>query len=566
MLFNSITFFVFLAIVYTLYRITSFRFQNWILLIASYFFYGWWDVRFLFLIVLSTVVDYFSGLMIGEGRIEKKSRLLISVWLVISCFVFVVIRWRTIFPESEWATPFEGTSTIHWLVPVSVVLAMVLWNSLYPLFESLPDEKKRNVFLFASIFTNLSILGFFKYFNFFIESLSQVVTNLGIEPSHLRLEIILPVGISFYTFQTMSYTIDIYRGKLKPTYNFRDFSLFVAFFPQLVAGPIERAVNLLPQVQHRRNLTWDQSLRGIHLVLFGLFKKVAIADGVADTVDAVYNSSGAVSWIDVMVATLLFAVQIYCDFSGYTDIARGTAKLLGFELMVNFRYPYFSLNPKEFWTRWHISLSSWLRDYLYIPLGGNRVSNIATYRNLMTTMLLGGLWHGAAWTFVLWGAYQGGLLCVHRLLTNSLDRLRKYSARIPGGYTFIQRAFRFAFGNPHFKLLFLGNVIKVFIFFAITCYGWLLFRAGSMETVVNFTKTMFFDFGNLDLGVRLPRFGAAIGMGVLAIVDPVEYFNDGKGFYKVLPVQVWTLIYTMMILSLFMGLVNPSAQFIYFIF
>ena len=214
----------------------------------------------------------------------------------------------------------------------------------------------------------------------------------------------------------MSYTLDIARDKLKPTRSFLDFSLFVAFFPQLVAGPIERAKHLLPILSKARTLTLEGTTRGLFLILLGLMKKVAIADSVAGSVNSIYLTTGVISWADIVCATFLFAVQIYCDFSGYSDIARGTSKLLGIDLMTNFRCPYLSVNPQEFWQRWHISLSSWLRDYLYIPLGGNRGGAWLTNRNLLLTMVLGGLWHGAAWNFVLWGLYQGGLLVVHRKL------------------------------------------------------------------------------------------------------------------------------------------------------
>jgi alginate O-acetyltransferase complex protein AlgI len=250
-------------------------------------------------------------------------------------------------------------------------------------------------------------LGFFKYFNFFIDSGENAFRLIGIDPTNLRLAVLLPVGISFYTFQSLSYTIDVYRKRIVPTSRFWDFALFVAYFPPLVAGPIERAWHLLPQLSKPRRIRLAQSMDGIVLILLGLFKKVAIADGVAPAVDSVFNSSGAVSQSDVMLATLLFAVQIFCDFSGYSDIARGVSKLFGIELIVNFHLPYFSKNPSEFWRCWHISLSSWLRDYLYIPLGGNRPGGTRTYFNLFLTLLLGGLWHGAAWNYVLWGSVSG---------------------------------------------------------------------------------------------------------------------------------------------------------------
>lgn len=268
-------------------------------------------------------------------------------------------------------------------------------------------QARRKRLLAISLAVNLGMLGVFKYFGFFVSSFEALLAQFGYETDPFVLSIVLPVGISFYTFQTLSYTIDIYRRELEPSRDFLDFALFVAFFPQLVAGPIERARNLLPNIAAPRMLSWDALGRGAVLCLLGLIKKVVIADAIAPSVDAVYASPDPTR-ADVILATWLFAIQIYCDFSGYTDIARGVAKMLGFRLMRNFAQPYFAVDPQEFWRRWHISLSTWLRDYLYISLGGNRGGAWTTYRNLMATMALGGLWHGAAWNFVLWGIYQGG--------------------------------------------------------------------------------------------------------------------------------------------------------------
>ena len=323
------------------------------------------------------------------------------------------------------------------------------------LLDKIQDPYKRKWCIASSICVNLGILGFFKYFNFFEHSLAELFSKFNIQLGWVSLNIILPVGVSFYTFQSMSYTIDVYCKKMKATYNFFDFALFVAFFPQLLAGPIERAAFLLPKIQRPRHFQLEVFNRGIFLITYGLFKKIVIANGVAPSVNAIYNSTGAVSFIDVVLATYLFAIQIYCDFSGYTDIARGLAKIMGFDLMVNFNLPYFATNPSDFWRRWHISLSSWLRDYLYIPLGGNRKGPSRTYVNLMITMLLGGLWHGAAWSFVLWGFYQGSLLCIHRFFT------KKDGEASPSNIYSFQ------------------NILCILFFFQVTCYGWLLFRANS---------------------------------------------------------------------------------------
>ncbi|OCX66422.1 hypothetical protein BFP70_05215 [Thioclava sp. SK-1] len=327
--------------------------------------------------------------------------------------------------------------------------------------------------MMASVVINLGILGVFKYLNFFIDSFIALGDRLGMDLPPSSLTIILPVGVSFFTFQTLSYTIDIYRRRLKPARNVLDFALFVAFFPQLVAGPIERASHLLPEICAPRRVTWDGLSRGAILCLIGLIKKVVIADAISPSVDAVYAnpdpSGGA-----VILATWLFAVQIYCDFSGYTDIARGVARMLGFTLMRNFAQPYFSTTPQEFWRRWHISLSTWLRDYLYIALGGNRKSSLRTKINLMATMVLGGLWHGAAWNFVLWGAYQGGLLVGHRQITPMTTPAQ------PGPSGRMAAAGRA-----------LWHCVKVALFFQIICYGWLLFRADSFGQVANFTAQLF---------------------------------------------------------------------------
>jgi D-alanyl-lipoteichoic acid acyltransferase DltB (MBOAT superfamily) len=312
----------------------------------------------------------------------------------------------------------------------------------------------------VSLTANLGLLFTFKYFHFFEESAVALLEALGIPAHPTTLRIVLPVGISFYTFQTLSYTIDVYRGRLEPTRDLLDFALYVAFFPQLVAGPIERATHFLPQIQSPRRVTTDQLTEGSWLVMWGYFKKVYVADNVARLVDVGFSPDFDGSGGSLLVATWAFAIQIYCDFSGYTDIARGVAKLLGFELMLNFDLPYFARNPSDFWRRWHISLSTWLRDYLYIPLGGNRGGTVRTYRNLFLTMLLGGLWHGAAWTFVFWGAFHGLWLGVHRALAPRLPRL---PPRLAGA----------------------GSVLAVLGTFHAVCVGWVFFRASSLEQALS---------------------------------------------------------------------------------
>lgn len=408
MLFNSLTFFCFFLIFYSLYLLLQghFKFQNKVLLIASYIFYGWWDWRFLSLILLSTTVDYFCGLMVGKTS----------------------------------------------------------------------DAVKRKLFLTISVCLNLGILGFFKYFNFFAGNFEKVISLFGFQVHPLILQIILPVGVSFYTFQEISYIVDVYRKQIRPVRNFLDYALFVAFFPQLMAGPINRATHLLPQILNPRVLKIGTVKEGLYLILWGLFKKVFIADNLAIIANEIFAMNGVFSGGEVLMGVYAFAFQIYGDFSGYTDMARGLAKLMGIELMVNFRAPYLVTSPPDFWRNWHISLSTWLRDYLYIPLGGNRKGTFSTYRNLFLTMLLGGLWHGAAWVFIIWGAYHGFLLIVHRLIKTFFDM---FSAR------------------PHLKSRILGtvwHVIKIVFMFHVTCVGWLIFRSQSLQQVINFINNIFVHF------------------------------------------------------------------------
>jgi alginate O-acetyltransferase complex protein AlgI len=375
--FNSLTYIVFFLIVYLIYRITPHGLQNATLLIASYLFYGWWDVRFLFLLVLSTAINYCCGLVIRTGAIGREQRILLSAWVILGYVVSFLINWDLLHAFLEvfgghvdWADLTLWGK--NWPTFFGVCLGILLLNLLYTKIASLSEKGKRGLFLFVGVCSNLLILGGFKYYNFFIDNVEWLVTGLGFDPARFHLEIILPVGISFYTFKGIGYLVDTYRGQFTKDPSYMDFAVFMAFFPALLAGPIDRARNLLSQISKDRSVRWDQSIRGLHLIFYGLFKKMVIADGVVGTVNSVFGSSGLPSWIDVVVATVLFTVQIYCDFSGYTDMARGTAKLFGIDLMVNFELPYFARNPREFWRRWHISLSTWLRDYLYIPLGGNR--------------------------------------------------------------------------------------------------------------------------------------------------------------------------------------------------
>lgn len=484
------------------------------------------------------------GLLIDCGRVSRNGRIISGCWLIILAFSLLAINWHHVvlghsFHNWDYKLILSNKGCIITFV---ICLLIILSHFLYPFLIRIPINSRRRVCLWISVVINLSMLGFFKYFNFFTDSLLIASSKIGIDFTPFRLDIILPVGISFYTFQTMSYTIDIYNRKLKATNQFLDFALFVSYFPQLVAGPIERAKNLLPKFLNKRTITFEQSARGLYLILLGLVKKVAIADGLSETVEQVFGSSGTLSWIDVVVGSVFFAIQIYCDFSGYTDIARGVSKLLGIDLILNFRVPYFSSTPQEFWRRWHISLSTWLRDYLYISLGGNRKGKLKTYRNLMITMILGGLWHGASWNFIFWGVYHGTILCAYRMAGSLFTKL------------------------PTSKHLSLNKFIKTFSFFIVTCYGWLLFRAESLESIINLTQILIFDVGNTHLTVTLPRFGALLGLVVLIFVDSFEYFFQDNKFYLKFPTFLRGALIAALITIFPMGLSNDPAQFIYFQF
>jgi D-alanyl-lipoteichoic acid acyltransferase DltB (MBOAT superfamily) len=419
---------------------------------------------------------------------------------------------------------------------LSLILASTVIDYIVGLrLHAAQDDARRKQLLYVSLGANLGMLGVFKYFDFFADSFIAMLGAVGYEADPLLVSIILPVGISFFTFQTLSYTIDIYRRELVPERDFLNFALFVAFFPQLVAGPIERARNLLPNISQPRTLTSEMFARGVVLCLIGLIKKVVIADGIAPTVDAVYAAPDPAR-LDIIFATWLFAIQIYCDFSGYTDIARGVAKMLGFRLMVNFKQPYFATNPQEFWRRWHISLSTWLRDYLYVPLGGNRRGVAKTNRNLMATMVLGGLWHGAAWNFVLWGLYQGALLVLHRTLFGSGAALKGFVARIIGAA----------------------------LFFQVISYGWLLFRAESFAQINALTQTLI-SGGGISV-MPEPPIAVFAGMLTILIWDLVAETRGRAVFYVRWPVPARAALWACLVYCLAFGATTSSTAFIYFQF
>jgi len=562
MLFNSLEFFCFLLLVYLAYRILPFRWQNRMLLVAGYVFYGWWDVRFLFLIAFSTTIDFSIGLLMEERYMPARQRWTVSLFLIGAALFFLCPDWSALAMANVEMTTFFTPQTMGLQVLAGTIIFVFIANLLIDRIAQMQKEHRRKILILCSLLVNLGFLGFFKYFNFFIDSGENAFRLIGIDPTNLRLAVLLPVGISFYTFQSLSYTIDVYRKRIVPTSRFWDFALFVAYFPPLVAGPIERAWHLLPQLSKPRRIRLAQSMDGIVLILLGLFKKVAIADGVAPAVDSVFNSSGAVSQSDVMLATLLFAVQIFCDFSGYSDIARGVSKLFGIELIVNFHLPYFSKNPSEFWRCWHISLSSWLRDYLYIPLGGNRLGGTRTYFNLFLTLLLGGLWHGAAWNYVLWGAYQGALLCGHRLLTHGRETLPTSVEAVSGTTDLHGGAVR----APRLLPDWISTPLRIVVFFTFCCYGWLLFRAHSFDQIRTFTALLFgFSAGGPSV-ISKPTTAASLGILVLSLLQLCDYRAESlESFQRWRPV-LQGLLYATLIFILIMGTSNAPVQFIYFQF
>ncbi len=564
MIFNSPAFFLFLACVYVLYRILPFHLQNWMLLLAGYVFYGFWDVRFLFLIAFSTTVDFSIGMLMADIIMTARQRWTASLFLVGAALFSLCPNWLALRGgiHGSHSADFFKLQALGLRVLAGTIVFVLVANLMIGAIKRPPTERRRRFYICCSVFVNLAFLGFFKYFNFFVDNAEYALREIGIDPLNFRLSVVLPVGISFYTFQSLSYTIDVYRRRIRPTARFWDFALFVAYFPPMVAGPIERARHLLPQLIRPRRIRLIQSMDGIVLILLGLFKKVSIADGIAPAVASVFSSTGTVSRSDIALATVLFAVQIFCDFSGYSDIARGVSKLFGVELILNFDLPYFSKNPSEFWRRWHISLSSWLRDYLYIPLGGNRRGPLSTYCNLFLTMLLGGLWHGAAWNYVLWGGYQGALLCGHRLMTHGRETLPTSGEAIRGTSTLHGGAVR----SSRFLPAWLSAPLRIAVFFVFCCYGWLLFRAHSAEQIKAFTAQLFGFGASVPSVMTKPSTSALLGIAVLGYLQIVDYRNDRLESFKRWRLPFQGALYSTLIFILIMGTSNAPVQFIYFQF
>ena len=473
MLFNSIEFLLFLPIVFVLYWFVfnkNIKHQNLLILVSSYFFYGWWDYRFLSLIILSTIVDYVIGLNISNQSSKKNQKIL-------------------------------------------------LW---------------------CSVLFNLGVLGFFKYYNFFIESWIDLFSSIGYEINSVwTLNIILPVGISFYTFQTMSYTIDIFKGKLNPTKDFVSFAAFVSFFPQLVAGPIERATNLLPQILNKREFKYEQGVQGLKLIFWGLFKKVVIADTLAPVVNDIFENYQDFGGVTLWLGAIYFAFQIYCDFSGYSDIAIGTSKLFGFEVMSNFKFPYFSRNIGEFWRRWHISLSTWFRDYLYIPLGGSKKGKRISLINIFIIFLVSGFWHGANWTFIVWGLFHSILFIPSFIFKTN----RKYVSSIIAENSLMPSPKEF---------------IQVGTTFILVTIGWVFFRSETIGDSFNYIINMTQNF-------QIPKLNFAkylVFIFVLLITD--WYFRKDERLEKgKINIIFFGIVAVYLVSKIIM---SANTEFIYFEF
>ena len=479
MLFNSLSFAIFLPIVFIFYWFVvgkNFKFQNVLLLVASYYFYSCWNWHFLFLLIFSTGLDYFTGLKMADALSKKRKRF----WF--------------------------------WL----------------------------------SISVNLGFLGVFKYYNFFISSFTEVLTDIGLQADYSTLKVILPVGISFYTFHGLSYVIDIYNDRIKPERDFVNYSLFVSFFPLLVAGPIERATHLLPQIIKKREFEPNKAVDGLRQILWGLFKKVVVADNCAYYVNDIFNNYQHQTGSTLLLGAIFFAFQIYGDFSGYSDIAIGSARLFGIELLRNFAFPYFSRDIAEFWRRWHISLTTWFRDYLYIPLGGSRGGKWTSVRNTFVIFIVSGFWHGANWTFIVWGGYHA-LLFMPLLV---LQRNRKNTDTVAKGKLF-----------PSIR-----ELLQISITFILVGFGWILFRASTVKQAYLFFIGIF-HWGSWKVLYRFFDFNVSWFIIVLILVEWLQREKKhglelSNGFY---PAMRYVIYFAVFVLIVLYGSFN-NQHFIYFQF
>lgn len=478
MLFNSLSFALFLPVVFILYWFAtkgSLRLQNILLLIASYFFYACWDWRFLFLLIFSTVLDYTTAIKMYDSK--NKSGKIFWFWL--------------------------------------------------------------------SICVNLGFLGFFKYYNFFAASFAEGLSNLGFQANFWTLKVILPVGISFYTFHGLSYVIDIYNDKIKPEKNFIDYSVFVSFFPLLVAGPIERATHLLPQIKTERKFEYAKAVDGLRQILWGLFKKIVIADTCAFYANMAFDNSASYAGSTLVLGAFFFAIQIYCDFSGYSDIALGTARLFGIDLLRNFAFPYFSRDIAEFWRRWHISLSSWFKDYLYIPLGGSQGGLWKQIRNIFIIFLVSGFWHGANWTFITWGA----LNALYFLPIFLLKKNRHNIEIVAKDRTL-----------PSLK-----EFTAMLTTFALTVFAWIFFRASTVTDAVHYIGKIF-SRSIFTIPQELPKTLFVL----IAVMFTIEWIGRHQQYALAKlcftwPVPLRWAFYSAIAFSMFL-FAGKEQQFIYFQF
>lgn len=475
MLFNSIQYLLFLPVVFAVYWMVnkkSLQLQNSLLLLASYYFYACWDWRFLFLLMFSTGLDYYTGLKMYDA----------------------------------------------------------------------PNARMKKFWFWLSIIVNVGFLGVFKYYNFFAESLKDSLSAVGIHADFWTLQVILPVGISFYTFHGLSYVIDIYKNRIEPERNIVDYSLFVSYFPLLVAGPIERATHLLPQIKRQRNFNYSQAIQGVKQIIFGLFKKIVVADNCAFFVNQIFDNSGAYSATELWMGAVLFAFQIYGDFSGYSDIALGTSKLFGIELLRNFKFPYFSKDIADFWRRWHISLSTWFRDYLYIPLGGSQGGKAMRLRNTFIIFLVSGFWHGANWTFIVWGMLHA-LLFIPLLLT---DANRK----------------NLSDSNYAWK-----DVPKIILTFLLVCVAWVFFRADTVSEAFQYVSGMFhLNSLSLDLFFKDGKYALFTAICTISIFTLlfIEWKNLRVRSHDVQLNKY--LVFALLGMICFMGAFKNQMSFIYFQF
>ncbi|WP_293870923.1 MBOAT family O-acyltransferase [Flavobacterium sp.] len=477
MFFNSFQFAFFLPIVLLLYWIVGANSkvkQNYILIAASYYFYSCWDYRFLFLLIFSTSLSYFSAI-----QIEKST------------------------------TP-----------------------------------SARKFWLWLCVIVSIGFLGIFKYYNFFASTFSGLLNSIGLHSSPLLLKIILPVGISFYTFHGLSYSIDIYYKRIKAERNIVDYSLFVSYFPLLVAGPIERATHLLPQLKVPRKFDYEKTKEGIYQIIWGLVKKVVIADTCSMYANAVFDHYHSMNSLSLILGAIYFAFQIYGDFSGYSDIALGTSKLFGIDLLKNFDFPYFSRDIAEFWRKWHISLSSWFRDYVYIPLGGSKGTKLFQIRNVFVIFLLSGFWHGANWTFIVWGLLNALYFIPLLLLNKNRTNLT---------------AFKISFDFTSFKI-----VINIVLTFTITCFSWIFFRAKTIQDALAYIKRMVTNLDFTPQYFNFERYSYELLFMLLFFVM-VEWHNR----YKIEPLSgkfSWIKISLSIMAILALGVFTDYKNFIYFQF